>query len=100
MNEVEQTEDDVRRTVAEGRADAEASLKRAGEGRTIEVGGGQLPVRSVAAIAVFIAIFLAVYVVTWAALGTIGLAIGIFTGAIAGALAAKLYVDKVAARLD
>lgn len=91
-----ETERRVRERAASAKSEAEASLDNAQGGRKLEVGDSPVPVRSVAALSIFVAAFVVAYLLTWTILGGIGLAIGVITGLIAGALAAKVYADRAA----
>ena len=75
----------------------ERSGERLQEGNKLHLpGDAELPVRSIAAIVIFVTVFVVVYLLSWVALGTIGLAIGVLAGLAAGALAVKLYADHAA----
>ena len=64
------------------------------EGRSVSLLGGEIPLRVLAAFAIFIAVFVAVLMVLWAALGGVGLALGWIVAALVGALAVKLLIGR------
>ena len=95
MNEDEQRTREDASAVDEMRGQIERSGERLQEGREVSLPGeAALPVRSLAAIAIFIIVFVAVYLLCWALMGTIGLAVGAVIALIVGALAVKLYADR------
>jgi len=77
-------------------SNAEAEGRKLMGGRKINFFGGPLPVRSLAAIAVFIAVFVVVWLLLWAVLGSIGLIFGWLIAALVGLVAVKLFADRMA----
>ena len=86
----EREEPEAREDGVAQRVDSEAreSLETLAEGRSVL---GALPLRSVAAVAIFVAVFLVVYVAMWALLGGAGLVLGLLVAPVAAALAVHLY---------
>lgn len=78
------------------KAGAHDSVARLSEGRAVPATGGELTVRSVTAVAVFLVAFLAVYLVLWLLLGGLGLAFGWIAALAVAALAVKLYAERAA----
>lgn len=76
------------------RADAGSSASRLQGGRTFGAFGAQVPVRSAAALGLFVAAFVVVYLLCWAILGGLGLLVGLILGVLAGIAAMKLYADR------
>ena len=64
------------------------------QGRTISFFGGELPLRVLVALAIFVAVFMVVWIALWAVAGVLGMVLGIFAAGIAGAFAVKLYGDR------
>ena len=64
------------------------------QGRTITFFGGEVPVRMLAALAIFVAVFMVVWMALWTVAGSLGMVLGMFVAGIAGAFAVKLYGDR------
>lgn len=91
-DEPQDDEDDSRGAQLLDAADREARSLQ--EGRSFSLLGGEIPLRVLAALGIFVAVFVAVMLALWAALGGIGLALGLIVGALAGALAVKLLLGR------
>jgi ferric-dicitrate binding protein FerR (iron transport regulator) len=88
-------------TAAEQTAPLMQRLERESEplqrGEALETPLGPLPLRSLAAIGLFVAVAVAVYLVLWALLGTLGLLLGWIPAAALGLLAARELGRRAAA---
>jgi hypothetical protein len=80
-------------TAADQAAPIAETLERESEplqrGQTLDSPLGPLPVRSLAAMGVFVAVAVALYLILWALLGTLGLLLGWIPAAALGLLAAR-----------
>ena len=81
--------------LAEVAATAEREARPLIEGRSFSLLGGELPHRTLLAIAVFIAVFLAVWLALWALLGGWGLGLGWIVALAVGALAVWLLTRSL-----
>jgi hypothetical protein len=91
-DEAQEDADDSRGSELVEAADREARSLQ--QGRSVSLLGGEIPLRVLAAFAIFIAVFVAVLLALWAALGGVGLALGMIVGALVGALAVKLVLGR------
>lgn len=73
----------------------EAELRPFQGGRTVRVLGGELPVRGLKALAVFLGAFMVVWLALWVVLGDIGFGLGWIFAAAAGVVAVRVYGHRL-----
>lgn len=78
------------------RQEVDESLGHLQQGRQVSLGEGGVPVRSMAAVGIFVAVFAVSYLLCWAVLGGLGFIVGFIVGGALGAFAVKLYADRAA----
>jgi hypothetical protein len=76
------------------KAEADESLETLSGGRAIGPEDARLPLRAIAAIAIFVVTFLLVYLVLWALLGGLGLALGWAVALLAAVVAVRLFTKS------
>ena len=73
-------------------------LEKLSSGPSVSLFGGELPVRALVAIGVFVLTFIVSWMLLWAILGGLGFGLGWIVGAVLGAVAVKLTAEALSRR--